>query len=158
MGIRSLPVWAVTGRLSGTYQAPLLHVLPYGETACGENREAKRFDVDGRARTRVSTSYEDGLLTGILIGEGHFGGDGRQPQVTLRMHVRHRQLFEWIVNHYGGRLYGPYSHGGRNYYQWMARGPFLRSRLVPLLDERLSAEVDAYAWRRFTDMKIRYRL
>ena len=41
--------------------------------------------------------FEEGFLLGILVGEGHFGGDGLQPQVTLRMHVRHEELFRWLV-------------------------------------------------------------
>jgi hypothetical protein len=75
-----------------------------------------------------------GYLLGLLAGEGHFGGDGRQPQVTLRMHVRHEKLFRWLQATFPeSRLYGPYHHGGRDYYQWMARGAFLRQTLVPLL-------------------------
>ena len=74
-----------------------------------------------------------GYLLGLLAGEGHFGGDGRQPHVTLRMHVRHEKLFRWLEATFPeGRLYGPYHHGGRDYFQWMARGEFLRERLVPL--------------------------
>ena len=77
---------------------------------------------------------DEGVLVGILIGEGHFGGDGKQPHVTLRMHVDHESLFRWIMARFGGRLYGPYPrgtflreyHGGRHYFQWMARGTFLR--------------------------------
>ena len=34
-------------------------------------------------------AFETGLLVGLLVGEGHFGGDGRQPHVTLRMHTDH---------------------------------------------------------------------
>ena len=75
-----------------------------------------------------------GFLLGLLVGEGHFGGDGRQPQVTLRMHVRHERLFRWLTTTFpGGRLYGPYHHGGRDYYQWMARGEYLRRFLAPLV-------------------------
>ena len=87
------------------------------------------------------------VLVGILVGEGHFGGDGRQPQVTLRMHVRHEALFLWLGTHFpGGRLYGPYHHGGRSYFQWMARGAFLRERLVPLLDRHLTPGLDAHVF------------
>ena len=32
------------------------------------------------------------------------------------------------------KLYGPYAHGGRSYYQWMARGRYLRDFIVPLLE------------------------
>ena len=43
------------------------------------------------------TEFEEGFLVGILVGEGHFGGDGLQAQVTLRMHVRHEELFQWLI-------------------------------------------------------------
>jgi hypothetical protein len=105
----------------------------------------------------MPTEFEVGVLLGVLVGEGHFGGDGRQPQVTLRMHIRHEALFRWIERTYpGGRLYGPYHHDGRNYYQWMARGAFLRESLFPLLEERLSADVDEHAYRRLVEMRDRY--
>jgi hypothetical protein len=105
----------------------------------------------------LPTDYEIGLLVGLLVGEGHFGGDGRQPQITLRMHVRHEAMFLWLTRTFpGGRLYGPYDHSGRHYYQWMARGAFLRDDLVPLLEERISAELDEYSHSRFQQMMERY--
>jgi hypothetical protein len=105
----------------------------------------------------VANQFEEGLLLGVLIGEGHFGGDGRQPQVTLRMHVRHHALFEWIERAFpGGRLYGPYNHDGRRYFQWMARGAFLRDELVPLLERGLSPELDGHSWERFRRMRTTY--
>ena len=107
--------------------------------------------------TAVETDFEQGLLVGLLIGEGHFGGDGRQPQVTLRMHTDHEALFRWLTDRFpGGRLYGPYHHGGRSYYQWMARGRFLREVLVPLLDARLRPAIDGKSWKRYQAMKQRY--
>lgn len=92
-----------------------------------------------------------GFLLGLLAGEGHFGGDGRQPQITLRMHTRHEKLFLWLERTFPrGRLYGPYHHGGRSYYQWMARGPCLREDVVPLfmphlhlLDDHVRARFEA---------------
>jgi len=102
---------------------------------------------------------EVGILVGVLIGEGHFGGDGKQPQVTLRMHTDHEALFHWIQATFpGGKLYGPYHHGGRSYFQWMARGPFLRDVLVPLLEEHLRPQLDAKTFGRYTTMKDRYAL
>ncbi len=95
---------------------------------------------------------------GVLVGEGHFGGDGRQPQVTLRMHTRHEALFRWISFTFGGALYGPYHHGGRSYFQWMARGRFLRDQLVPLLDAHLRSDLDAWAYERYVRMKATYGL
>ena len=105
------------------------------------------------------SEFEIGYFVGILVGEGHFGGDGRQPQLTLRMHTDHERLFRWLQRTFpGGKLYGPYHHGGRNYFQWMARGEFLRQELVPLLDRYLRAELDGKAYRRYNDMKSRYGL
>jgi hypothetical protein len=105
----------------------------------------------------MPTQFEIGLLVGLLVGEGHFGGDGRQPQVTLRMHVRHEATFRWLERTFpGGRVYGPYHHDGRDYLQWMARGPFLRDELTPLLDRLLSPSLDRHSFDRFQLMKTRY--
>src|SRR5262245_3438657 len=101
-------------------------------------------------------AYSRGLLVGLLAGEGHFGGDGRQAQVTLRMHVRHERIFRWLVRLFPQtRLYGPYSHGGRHYYRWMARGPFLRDTLVPLVGPEI-LELDEYVAGRLREMCARY--
>jgi hypothetical protein len=103
--------------------------------------------------------FEVGVLVGVLIGEGSFGGDGRRAQVALRMHVRHEPLFRWLLDRFpGARLYGPYDHGGRRYFQWMARGAYLRDVLVPLLDRHLSPELDERSWSRYRAMKERYGL
>lgn len=102
--------------------------------------------------------FEQGVLVGILVGEGHFGGDGRQPQVTLRMHTRHERLFRWLQDTFpGGRLYGPYHHGGRDYFQWMARGEYLRQTLAPLIAARLEG-LDTYAAGRFRTMCQNYAI
>ncbi len=104
----------------------------------------------------MATEYEIGVLVGLLIGEGHFGGDSRQPQITLRMHVRHATLFRWLERTFpGGRLYGPYDHGGRRYYQWMVRGPNLRE-LFPVLQALITPDLDEYAFERLEQMRIRY--
>lgn len=100
---------------------------------------------------------EKGLLVGVLIGEGHFGGDGRYPQITLRMHVRHAALFEWLRSRFPrSRLYGPYNHGGREYYQWMARGPALAEDVLPIVESVLTQDVDAHALGRVREMRRRY--
>lgn len=105
------------------------------------------------------SEFDLGLFLGLMIGEGHFGGDGRQAQITLRMHVDHEAIFRWLVARFPqSRLYGPYHHGGRSYFQWMARGELLRETLVPLLAERLSPELDRRCWERFQLMRERYRI
>ncbi|HEY8584304.1 MAG TPA: hypothetical protein VIL49_15210, partial [Capillimicrobium sp.] len=101
--------------------------------------------------------FEEGLVVGVLVGEGSFGGDGRQPQVTLRMHTRHEALFRSFERWFPRcRLYGPYDHGGRSYFQWMARGEALVTEVLPLLERRLTPSLDAYAHERFTTMCERY--
>ena len=103
------------------------------------------------------SDFDRGLVIGLLVGEGSFGGDGKQPQVTLRMHVRHEALFRWLVDRFPrSRLYGPYHHGGRSYYQWMARGRALVEDLLPLLERELVADLDAHAAARLAAMCERY--
>jgi hypothetical protein len=104
------------------------------------------------------SQFDRGFLVGLLVGEGSFGGDGKQPQVTLRMHVRHEALFRWLMGRFPDtRLYGPYHHGGRSYYQWMARGRALVRDVLPLLESAFSSEeLDEHAAGRFAAMCERY--
>ncbi len=103
------------------------------------------------------SEFERGVVVGLLIGEGSFGGDGKQPQITLRMHTRHEALFHWLLARFPeSRLYGPYHHGGRSYFQWMARGHVLVNDLLPLLESELHGQLDAHAQARLTAMTERY--
>lgn len=103
------------------------------------------------------SDFDHGLFVGLLIGEGSFGGDGKQPQVTLRMHTRHEALFRWIMDRFPRtKLYGPYTHGGRSYYQWMARGRVLVEDVLPILDAVITPTVDAHAAGRLAEMQDRY--
>jgi hypothetical protein len=116
-------------------------------------KQAARYNL---AVTELS-DFDHGVLVGLLIGEGSFGGDGKQPQVTLRMHTRHEALFEWLMERFPrSKLYGPYNHGGRSYYQWMARGRTLVEDLLPLLDAYVRPELDGHAAERFDEMRRRY--
>lgn len=103
------------------------------------------------------SEFDSGYFVGILVGEGSFGGDGKQPQVTLRMHTRHQAIFEWIMSRFPEtKLYGPYTHGGRSYYQWMARGRVLVSDVLPVLEAHLRPELDGHAHGRLMEMIERY--
>ncbi|MEW6173000.1 MAG: hypothetical protein AB1510_08045 [Bacillota bacterium] len=102
--------------------------------------------------------FVGGLLLGLLIGEGHFGGDGRQAQITLRMHARHEALFSWLMEAVpGSRLYGPYHHGGRHYYQWMVRGTALK-QLLGRIDLSSLEQIDPPTYVRLQKMREEYRL
>jgi hypothetical protein len=73
------------------------------------------------------------------------------------MHARHASLFRWILTNFpGGKLYGPYQHSGRHYFQWMARGVFLRETLWPLLERRLHPGMDAKTFEAVQQMRARY--
>ncbi|MCW2967123.1 MAG: hypothetical protein JWM71_895 [Solirubrobacteraceae bacterium] len=103
------------------------------------------------------TDLERGIVCGLLLSQGSFGGDGRQPQITLRMHVRHAVLLEWLTARFPrSRLYGPYHHGDRSYYQWMARGRALVEDLLPVLESVVSPELDEPAAARLAEMKANY--
>jgi len=103
------------------------------------------------------SEFDRGFIVGLLVGEGSFGGDGKQPQVTLRMHTRHKALFLWLVERFPrSRLYGPYNHGGRSYYQWMARGRTLVEDVLPILEAHLDPGLDGHAAARLGEMRERY--
>jgi hypothetical protein len=100
---------------------------------------------------------DEGIVVGLLIGEGSFGGDGKQPQVTLRMHVRHEALMRWLTERLpGSRLYGPYHHGNRHYFQWMSRGDALVAELLPILERHVTPQLDGHAHDRLTAMTETY--
>ena len=114
--------------------------------------------MDHAPAATSSDPRDVGFLLGILTGEGTFGGDGRQPHITVRMHTRHEGLFRWLQSRFpGGVLYGPYHHGGRSYFQWMCRGPYLRDVVVPILRSQRDL-LDEYTATRFDAMCERYGL
>jgi hypothetical protein len=103
------------------------------------------------------SDVDRGVVAGLLIGEGHFGGDGKQPQITLRMHVRHEALFRWLQARFPrARLYGPYNHGGREYYQWMVRGDALAQDVLPVVEAVLREGIDDHVAARVRAMRDTY--
>jgi 16S rRNA (guanine527-N7)-methyltransferase len=113
--------------------------------------------VDDSRCTHQITDVERGLVVGLLVGEGHFGGDGKQPQITLKMHIRHEALFHWLRDLFPrARLYGPYHHDGRSYYQWMARGQALVEDVLPVVESILSDDIDTHVSARVRDMRAKY--
>lgn len=105
------------------------------------------------------SELERGIILGVLMGEGHFGGDGRQPQVTLKLHVRHEPLMRWMHDRIRwSKLYGPYHYDGRHFLQLMFRGESLRRVLVPMLAALPWREIDEHSYGRFRAMCERYGL
>ena len=98
------------------------------------------------------------LLATVQVTVGIGGRSNARPRGHEVRHVRHERLFRWLEAAFPqGRLYGPYRHGGREYFQWMVRGPFLRDVLVPFLAARREY-MDDHVASRFDDMCARYGL
>jgi hypothetical protein len=103
------------------------------------------------------SSFDQGFVAGVLVGQGSFGGDGKQPQITLRMHTRHEALFRWLMERFPRtRLYGPYHHGDRSYFQWMARGQALVEDVLPVLEAAGLEAIDGPAAERLRAMRADY--
>jgi hypothetical protein len=82
------------------------------------------------------TDFERGLVMGLFIGEASFTGDGDEPWVAVKMHVRHEHLLRWLRDLFpGSELYGPYKCEGNRGDQmtWRARWRCLRDEVMPEL-------------------------
>ena len=96
-------------------------------------------------------------MPGLLVGEGYFGGDRRYPRVTLKMHIRHKPIFEWLARKFGFcTINGPYHHVGRSYDMMHWRGTALKYELMPLLEALPWMEFDTHSWTRYQNMKRTY--
>jgi hypothetical protein len=73
---------------------------------------------------------------GLIVGEGSFTGDRRQPSLEIKLHRRDIEPLEHVQRVLGGRIFGPYAHGGRNLYAYMLRGRELKDAL-PVLQRHL---------------------
>lgn len=101
-------------------------------------------------------SLEKGFVLGFFVGQGSFGGDGRTPQLTLRMHVIHHDLLLRLCEILPGSvIYGPYAHGAREYFQWMLRGEELASVVREGVFEDLK-DWDTPSYLRYREMVDRY--
>ena len=97
--------------------------------------------------------FNRGLLIGLLIGRASFGGDGKQPQVVIKMDAGRKRLLSWLVSQVpGSRVFGPYEHRGKKYIQWMVRGKALRGILIPAIKEADIGKYDLRMYRRFRKM------
>jgi hypothetical protein len=75
------------------------------------------------------------------------------------MHVRHEPIFHWLKKRFPyARLYGPYHHNDRHYFQLMWRGTQLQYGIMPWLEATAWAELDPHSYGRYCAMKERYGL
>jgi hypothetical protein len=94
-----------------------------------------------------------GYALGLVAGEGSFTGDRQQPSLEIRMHRRDMESLEDVRRVLGGRIFGPYIHGGRQLYVYMLRGRELKDAL-PVIEEHLPN-----SWKRvqFDAWRVKYR-
>jgi hypothetical protein len=94
-------------------------------------------------------SFDLGYAMGLIVGEGSFTGDRQQPSLEVKGHRRDTEPLEHLQKVLGGRVFGPYAHGGRNLYAYMLRGRELRDAL-PIIQKHLPTSwkrVQFEAWR-----------
>ena len=94
-------------------------------------------------------SFGLGYAIGLIVGEGSFTGDRQQPSLEIRMHRRDLEPLESVRRVLGGRIFGPYAHGGRSQYVYMLRGGELKAAL-PILHQHLPPSwkrIQFDAWR-----------
>jgi hypothetical protein len=103
------------------------------------------------------TDFEKGFIAGLILGEGSFTGDKKQPAIQLKMHNRSietlRKMLLWFP---GSTLHGPYFHQKRNYSVWFLRGKVLRDSI--LFFDEISKDFDVHVRSRYEKMKERYAL
>ena len=73
--------------------------------------------------------FDIGYIMGLVVSEGSFTADRRQPYLQLKSHVRDPFPLRYLADRLGGRVYGPYRHQTRHYYTWLLRGPELKSAI-----------------------------
>lgn len=73
--------------------------------------------------------FDIGYIMGLVVGEGSFTADRKQPYLQVRLHVRDPFPLRHLAEQLGGRVYGPYRHQTRHYYAWLLRGPALRAAI-----------------------------
>ena len=81
-------------------------------------------------------SFDLGFAIGLIVSQGSFTGDRQQPSLELKAHRRDTAPLEHVQRVLGGRIFGPYAHGGRHLYAYMLRGSDLKNAM-PILEQHL---------------------
>ncbi len=84
------------------------------------------------------SEFDLGYIMGIVVSEGSFTGDWRNPCLQIKLHQRDVAVLEFLQRTLGGKIYGPYHHGDRHYSMWLLRGHEL-DRAVSLFVHHLPA-------------------
>jgi hypothetical protein len=98
--------------------------------------------------------FEIGYIMGLVVGEGCFTADRQQPSLQIKLHARDPFPLRFVSERLGGRVFGPYRHQGRHYFNWILRGRELRAAL-PLFRDYLPESWKREQFERWLD---RHRL
>ncbi|MBX6331932.1 MAG: hypothetical protein IRY91_08795 [Gemmatimonadaceae bacterium] len=80
--------------------------------------------------------FDRGFVIGLLVGGGSFTADREQPALSIKLNARDPEPLRRLEMLLGGKVFGPYNHGGRHYYVWHLRGSQLRAA-IPLFRDNL---------------------
>ncbi len=81
----------------------------------------------------VTDDFKLGYALGLIVGEGSFTGDWRKPALQVKMHARDYAVLKTLQELFGGKVYGPYTHGDRYYCIWLLRGQDLKDAVPTFL-------------------------
>ncbi len=93
-----------------------------------------------------------GYALGLIVGEGSFTGDRRQPSLEVKLHRRDPEPLEHLRRTFGGKIFGPYARAGRSLFVYMLRGEALRAAL-PILHEHLP---DSWKRHQYEQWRLKY--
>ena len=80
--------------------------------------------------------FDLGYIMGLVVSEGSFTADRRQPYLQVKLHARDPFPLRHLAERLGGRVYGPCRHQTRHYYTWLLRGSALRDA-IPIFQTHL---------------------
>ena len=81
----------------------------------------------------ITDDFKLGYAIGIIVGAGSFTGDWRQPALQVKLHARDYAVLKSLQELFGGKIYGPYTHGERYYCLWLLRGQELKESVTTFL-------------------------
>lgn len=81
-----------------------------------------KHEANGTLKATEIADFDLGYIMGIIVSEGSFTGDWRNPCLQIKLHQRDIAVLEFLQSALGGKIYGPYHHGDRHYSMWMLRG------------------------------------
>ncbi len=77
----------------------------------------------------ILSDFEIGYIIGLIVAEGSFTGDKKQPSLQLRTQQTDPEPIRHVWRIIGGNLFGPYTHGDRTYSFVILRGEDLKDSL-----------------------------